>query len=45
MRQKVENKAQYQEYLDELKPLREELGISLKEELYPGNSDSPFHNP
>jgi len=32
---KVENKGQYQQYLDELKPLREELGILLKEDLYP----------
>ncbi|KAH0547816.1 Cytochrome c oxidase subunit 6 [Glutinoglossum americanum] len=33
---KVENKGQYEEYLTELKDLREELGISLKEDLYPG---------
>jgi hypothetical protein len=32
---KVENKGQYDEYLEELKPLREELGVSLKEDLYP----------
>jgi hypothetical protein len=32
---KVENKNQYQQYLDELKPLREELGVPLKEDLYP----------
>ncbi|KAK0651885.1 cytochrome c oxidase subunit VA-domain-containing protein [Cercophora newfieldiana] len=32
---KVENKGQYQQYLDELKPLREELGVLLKEDLYP----------
>ena len=32
---KVENKGQYEEYLQELKPLKEELGIMLKEELYP----------
>ena len=32
---KVENKMQYDEYLKELEPLREELGISLKETLYP----------
>ncbi|RFU81733.1 cytochrome c oxidase subunit va [Trichoderma arundinaceum] len=32
---KVENKGQYQQYLDELKPLREELGVALKEDLYP----------
>jgi hypothetical protein len=35
---KVENKGQYQEYLDELKPLREELGIPLKEDMYPEES-------
>jgi hypothetical protein len=32
---KVENKGQYDQYLEELKPLREELGVSLKEDLYP----------
>ncbi|PKS07945.1 hypothetical protein jhhlp_006557 [Lomentospora prolificans] len=32
---KVETPSQYQEYLDELKPLREEFGIELKEDLYP----------
>jgi Cytochrome c oxidase subunit Va. len=32
---KVENPSQYQQYLDELKPLREELSIPLKEDLYP----------
>ncbi|KAJ4420417.1 Cytochrome c oxidase subunit 6 [Neurospora sp. IMI 360204] len=32
---KVENKGQYEQYLAELKPLREELGITLKEDLYP----------
>jgi cytochrome c oxidase subunit 5a len=36
---KVENKGQYQQYLDELKPLREELGITLKEDLYPEAAD------
>ncbi|KAF8648442.1 hypothetical protein AX16_006286 [Volvariella volvacea WC 439] len=34
IREKVENKQQYQAYLDELKPVREELGILTKEELY-----------
>jgi cytochrome c oxidase subunit 5a len=29
----VENKGQYAQYLEELKPLREELGIVLKEDL------------
>jgi len=32
---KVENKGQYAEYLEELAPLREELGIPLKEVMYP----------
>jgi len=34
---KVENKGQYEQYLDELRPIREELGIPLKEDLYPGS--------
>ena len=33
IKQKVENKGQYAQYLDELKPLREELGITLKEDI------------
>ncbi|KAF2090694.1 COX5A-domain-containing protein [Saccharata proteae CBS 121410] len=32
---KVENKGQYDEYLKELEPLREELGVNLKETMYP----------
>ncbi|CAD6500219.1 BgTH12-07402 [Blumeria graminis f. sp. triticale] len=32
---KVENKQQYEQYLEELKPLREELSIPLREDLYP----------
>ncbi|KAI9807119.1 MAG: Cytochrome c oxidase subunit 6 [Sarcosagium campestre] len=32
---KVENRGQYHEYLRELKDLREELGVQLKEDLYP----------
>ncbi|QDS68870.1 hypothetical protein FKW77_007524 [Venturia effusa] len=32
---KVENVGQYEEYVKELEPLREELGVSLKETLYP----------
>ncbi|KAF2841286.1 cytochrome c oxidase polypeptide VI [Patellaria atrata CBS 101060] len=35
---KVENKGQYDEYLKELEPIREELGINLKEVLYPESS-------
>ncbi|KAG6329161.1 hypothetical protein ID866_9927 [Astraeus odoratus] len=34
IKEKVENKQQYQAYLDELKPIKEELGIETKEELY-----------
>ncbi|KAI0079542.1 COX5A-domain-containing protein [Panus rudis PR-1116 ss-1] len=34
IREKVENKQQYQQYLDELKGVREELGINTVEELY-----------
>ncbi|KAH7135308.1 cytochrome c oxidase subunit VI [Dendryphion nanum] len=32
---KVENKSQYEEYVKELEGIREELGIPLKESLYP----------
>lgn len=32
---KVENRGQYHEYLAELEPIREELGVDLKEDLYP----------
>lgn len=32
---KVENKNQYEEYLQELEPIREELGIPLKEAMFP----------
>lgn len=35
LKHKVENPAQYKAYLDELKDVREELGIDLKEELFP----------
>ncbi|KAL0564363.1 Cytochrome c oxidase subunit 6 [Marasmius crinis-equi] len=38
IKEKVENVSQYQAYLNELKGLREELGIATKEELYPGSS-------
>lgn len=37
LRYKVENKEQYQQYLDALKDTREELGITLKEELFQEN--------
>ncbi|KAK4621412.1 Cytochrome c oxidase subunit 6, mitochondrial [Fulvia fulva] len=32
---KVENKNQYEEYLKELQSVREELGVHLKENMYP----------
>jgi cytochrome c oxidase subunit 5a len=35
IKSKVENPSQYEEYLQELEPVREELGISLKEWMYP----------
>lgn len=35
---KVENTAQYDEYVKELEPLREELGVSIKEVMYPDAS-------
>ncbi|BGP20031.1 hypothetical protein JCM10213_000587 [Rhodosporidiobolus nylandii] len=34
LKEKTENAAQYKQYVDETKPVREELGILLKEELY-----------
>ncbi|GAA5994087.1 hypothetical protein JCM5350_006410 [Sporobolomyces pararoseus] len=34
LKEKTENAAQYSQYVQETKPLREELGILLKEELY-----------
>jgi cytochrome c oxidase subunit 5a len=35
IKEKVENKTQYEEYLKELEPIRQELGIPLKETMYP----------
>lgn len=35
---KVENKGQYEQYLTELKSVREEYGIVLKEDLFPEES-------
>ncbi len=32
---KVENNEQYEAYLDELKDIRKDLGVDLKEELFP----------
>ncbi|KAG7530674.1 hypothetical protein FFLO_04900 [Filobasidium floriforme] len=34
VKEKVENKGQYQAYLDELKPIINELGVTTKEQLY-----------
>ncbi|KAH7318534.1 cytochrome c oxidase, subunit VA/VI [Stachybotrys elegans] len=34
IKSKVENKGQYAAYLEELKSLREELGVPLKEDLF-----------
>lgn len=34
LRHKVENQEQYEAYLEELKDIRKELGIDLKEDLY-----------
>ncbi|CAC9894383.1 unnamed protein product, partial [Aureobasidium pullulans] len=38
VRAKVENQAQYDEYLTELESLRKELGIELREAMYPESS-------
>lgn len=35
---KVENQGQYDEYLRELEPIREELGVNLREMMYPEKS-------
>ncbi|CCD24479.1 cytochrome c oxidase subunit VI NDAI_0D01650 [Naumovozyma dairenensis CBS 421] len=37
---KVENEDQYKAYLDELKDVREELGVPLKEELFAEKSET-----
>ncbi|CAK7897123.1 cytochrome c oxidase subunit 6, mitochondrial [[Candida] anglica] len=34
LKHKVENNSQYEAYLEELKDIRQELGIDLKEDLY-----------
>lgn len=38
LKHKVENPQQYKAYLDELKDVREELGVDLKEEMFPGQA-------
>lgn len=35
---KVENQSQYDEYLTELEGLRKELGVELREAMYPESS-------
>lgn len=35
VRAKVENEQQYSQYLEELKDIREDLGVALVEDLYP----------
>ncbi|TKA66442.1 hypothetical protein B0A55_10008 [Friedmanniomyces simplex] len=39
IRAKVENVHQYNEYLVELQGMREEMGVTLKEDLFPGTMD------
>lgn len=39
VREKVENKKQYEAYLEELKPVREELGALISERLYNHSTD------
>ncbi|KAI8869175.1 cytochrome c oxidase polypeptide VI [Ramicandelaber brevisporus] len=34
LKTRIPTEQQYKQYLDELKPLREELGVNLKEELF-----------
>lgn len=34
----MENQNQYDEYIKELQPIREELGVNLKEVMYPESS-------
>ncbi|CAG88473.1 DEHA2E20658p [Debaryomyces hansenii CBS767] len=38
LKHKVENNEQYEAYLEELKDIRQELGIDLKEDLYVGEN-------
>ncbi|CUM45945.1 unnamed protein product [Debaryomyces fabryi] len=38
LKHKVENNEQYEAYLEELKDIRQELGIDLKEDLYAGDN-------
>lgn len=40
---KVETDEQYNAYLDELKDVRKELGVPLKEELFTAGNDQGTH--
>jgi cytochrome c oxidase subunit 5a len=40
IKNKVENRSQYDEYLQELKGLREEFGVPLKEDMFPDDPKS-----
>lgn len=44
LKYKVENEDQYKAYLEELKDIREELGVPLKEELFPNAPAGPGLN-
>jgi len=45
IRAKVENVHQYHEYLAELKSQREEMGVILKEDLFPSSMAGERTNP
>jgi len=45
IRAKVENVHQYHEYLAELKSQREEMGVILKEDLFPSSMGWGAHEP
>lgn len=44
LKYKVENAEQYNAYLEELKEVREELGLTLKEDLFPELNNVKHHN-
>ncbi|CCE63315.1 hypothetical protein TPHA_0E02230 [Tetrapisispora phaffii CBS 4417] len=44
LKYKVENQAQYEAYLDELKEVREDLGVPLREVLFNAETAQPHHN-
>ncbi len=45
IRAKVENVHQYNEYLTELQSMREEMGVVLKEDLFPNTMGGERTNP